>query len=57
MIREIHQAGLEIPVVGIGGITPSKKNAVTEAGSDGIAIISAISMSENPGLAAEMLLK
>lgn len=57
VIREIRQAGLEMPIVGIGGITTMNKTSVTEAGADGIAIISAISMSENPRLAAEMLLK
>lgn len=51
-IREIRQAGVCLPIVGIGGITPSNAKEVLLQGADGVAVISAISMAESPGQAA-----
>lgn len=43
VIREIRNAGLTVPIVGIGGITVENAVEVLAAGADGIAVISAIS--------------
>lgn len=41
-----------LPIVAIGGISERKASAVIKAGASGIAVLSAISGSENPGEAA-----
>ncbi|PQP83324.1 thiamine phosphate synthase [Paenibacillus sp. PCH8] len=41
-ILELRAAGIAVPVVGIGGITPDTTAAVMAAGADGVAVISAI---------------
>ncbi len=43
MIRECT----ELPVVGIGGITPDNCRLVMEAGADGVAVVTAITMSDD----------
>jgi len=48
VIKEIREAGITIPIVGIGGITKVRARSVIDAGSDGIAVISAISLSTDP---------
>ncbi|QFT88224.1 Thiamine-phosphate synthase [Bacillus sp. THAF10] len=48
VIRSIRKAGYTIPIVGIGGITPSNAKEVLEHGADGIAVISAISHAVSP---------
>jgi thiamine-phosphate pyrophosphorylase len=53
VIQEIRAAGISLPLVGIGGITSERITAIIEAGADGVALISAISKSENPKLVAE----
>jgi thiamine-phosphate pyrophosphorylase len=50
-IRRIH-VDVEVPIVGIGGITPERASDVIEAGAHGVAIISAISKAEDPTQAA-----
>lgn len=57
LIEEVRKAGITIPIVGIGGITSANARAVIEAGGDGVSVISAISLSEDPCRAAEGLLK
>lgn len=47
---------IQIPAVGIGGITLENAKSVVESGASGIAVISAVSMAENPRKAAEKLL-
>ncbi|QOS76958.1 thiamine phosphate synthase [Paenibacillus sp. JNUCC31] len=41
-VAELRAAGIAVPVVGIGGITPDTTAAVMAAGADGVAVISAI---------------
>ena len=53
-LREVADFYPELPIVGIGGITPDNANEVLEAGADGIAVVSAISLSENPLKVAEL---
>jgi thiamine-phosphate pyrophosphorylase len=48
---------VSIPVVGIGGITEANAASVTEAGAAGVAVISAITRSSNPEVAARRLHK
>ncbi|MCP3761805.1 thiamine phosphate synthase [Domibacillus sp. A3M-37] len=47
----------EFPVVGIGGITLENAGAVIKAGADGVSIITAISMADDPAAAAAFLKK
>lgn len=42
LIQEIRTLGIDIPLVGIGGITPDNASSVITAGADGISVISAI---------------
>ena len=53
-LRKVADLYPELPIVGIGGITPDNVNEVLEAGADGIAVVSAISLSENPLKVAEL---
>ena len=53
-LRKVSDLYPELPIVGIGGITPDNVNEVLEAGADGIAVVSAISLSENPLKVAEL---
>ena len=41
-VAELRAAGIAVPIVGIGGITPDTTAAVMAAGADGVAVISAI---------------
>jgi thiamine-phosphate pyrophosphorylase len=57
-IRRIRQSDAgAIPIVGIGGIQVHNAAAVTAAGADGIAVISAIAASPSPRQAAADLLR
>lgn len=53
VIKQIRDAGLTLPLVGIGGITVENAAAVIEAGADGVAVISAISKAGSVFEAAE----
>ncbi|QRF32121.1 thiamine phosphate synthase [Bacillus safensis] len=55
LITEVRRHGLQIPIVGIGGITYDNAAPVIQAGADGVSIISAISQSPDPKKAAEEL--
>ncbi|MCM2989313.1 thiamine phosphate synthase [Bacillus safensis] len=55
LITEVRRHGLQIPIVGIGGITYDNAAPVIQAGADGVSIISAISQSADPKKAAEEL--
>ena len=46
-ILEVSQQYPEIPIVGIGGITPDNAESVWEAGVSGIAVISALTEAED----------
>ena len=54
LVREVTGA-VGIPVLGIGGITPANAASVTEAGAGGAAVITAITMSDDPRTAASDL--
>lgn len=47
-LRNFRQNGIEVPIVGIGGITVENAASVVKAGADGVSIISAISLAESP---------
>lgn len=57
LIRRMKECYPEFPVVGIGGITLETAGAVMEAGADGVSVITAISMAEDPAAAAACLKK
>jgi thiamine-phosphate pyrophosphorylase len=54
VLRTIRQA-VRIPLVGIGGITHANAGDVIRAGADGVAVVSAIIASPDPGAAARAL--
>jgi thiamine-phosphate pyrophosphorylase len=53
-VRAIDDA-VEVPFVGIGGITPDNAADVVAAGAEGVAVISAITGAEDPGAATREL--
>src|SRR3989344_48886 len=53
-IRRIARR-VRIPVIGIGGISRYNAHQVIEAGADGIAVISALTLAPNPTIAARKL--
>jgi thiamine-phosphate pyrophosphorylase len=53
-IREIA-AAVDVPFVGIGGITPDNAADVAEAGADGVAVITAITQADDPEQATRNL--
>ncbi|WP_018663606.1 thiamine phosphate synthase [Heyndrickxia acidiproducens] len=55
MIKKMRNNGIQIPIVGIGGINLENAAGVIAAGADGISVISAIASAENVTLAAETL--
>ncbi|WP_050181621.1 thiamine phosphate synthase [Domibacillus robiginosus] len=55
LIRRMKKRYPHFPVVGIGGITLGNAEEVIEAGADGISVITAISLAENPASAAAVL--
>jgi thiamine-phosphate pyrophosphorylase len=57
VIELIREAGVTLPIVGIGGISLGKAEAVIKAGADGVAVISAISMADSPLVSAQELLR
>jgi len=46
---------VEIPFVGIGGVTPERASAVAAAGADGVAVITAITQADDPAAATREL--
>ena len=48
VISTIRQAGVTLPIVGIGGISIENAQEVLEAGANGVAVISAISKATSP---------
>jgi thiamine-phosphate pyrophosphorylase len=46
---------VDVPIVGIGGITPDNAGPVIEAGADGVAVITAITGADDPRAATESL--
>lgn len=54
LVREVT-ASVGIPVLGIGGISAANAASVMESGASGVAVITAITMSEDPQSAASDL--
>ncbi len=54
-VRKIRRV-TRLPILGIGGISAENARAVTRAGADGVAVISAITASEAPEKAAANLI-
>lgn len=52
VVRQIRNAGMTIPIVGIGGISVEHTGEVLKSGADGVAVISAISKAKSPFAAA-----
>jgi thiamine-phosphate pyrophosphorylase len=55
LIRMLREQGMNIPIVGIGGITPENARFVIDDGADGVSVISAISMAKSAGEKARKL--
>jgi thiamine-phosphate pyrophosphorylase len=53
-VRAVADA-VDLPVVGIGGVTPENAREVVEAGADGVAVVSAITAADDPERAARRL--
>ncbi|MFG1735211.1 Thiamine-phosphate synthase [Paenibacillus sp. GM2FR] len=53
ILRELREAGIHLPIVGIGGITVERVEEVMEAGADGVAVISAVTGAESAREAVE----
>lgn len=53
-IADIADA-VDIPIVGIGGVTPENAGEVIAAGADGVAVISSITAAEDPAAATRRL--
>ncbi|MHA2854126.1 thiamine phosphate synthase [Paenibacillus lautus] len=47
ILRELREAGIHLPIVGIGGITVERVEEVIGAGADGLAVISAVTGAES----------
>ncbi|MFC0273856.1 thiamine phosphate synthase [Metabacillus herbersteinensis] len=48
LIERVRDKGIQIPIVGIGGITAHNAASVIKGGADGVSVVSAISMSDEP---------
>lgn len=57
IIKEVRNSRIDIPIVGIGGITAHTAGNVIESGADGVSIISAISQADSPLDEAKQLRK
>ena len=55
-IKIMRDADINLPIVGIGGISESNANEVMAAGADGVAVVTAISHADSCKAAAEKLL-
>lgn len=48
LIQEIRKKGIDIPTVGIGGITLENASPIIKSGGNGVAVITAISLAMDP---------
>lgn len=55
IVREMREAGIDLPIVGIGGITEERSEEVIRAGADGVAVISAVTQAEQVRAAVERI--
>lgn len=54
-IKELRNSDIDIPIVGIGGITAENAAPVISAGADGVSVITAISHAQSPEESARKL--
>ena len=54
MLRELS-GSVGVPYLGIGGVTAENVGVVREAGASGVAVITAVTESDDPRLAAQAL--
>ncbi|OAZ46537.1 thiamine phosphate synthase [Paenibacillus polymyxa] len=57
ILYEMRKAGIDLPIVGIGGITIDRVEEMVVAGADGVAVISAVTQAKQIRVAAEGLKK
>ncbi|URJ35406.1 thiamine phosphate synthase [Paenibacillus polymyxa] len=57
ILHEMRKVGIDLPIVGIGGITVDRVEEVVGAGADGVAVISAVTQAKQIRAAAEELKK
>ncbi|PIC58230.1 thiamine phosphate synthase [Sporosarcina sp. P12(2017)] len=57
LVKEIHTAFTDMPIVAIGGITLATTGSIIQAGADGVAVVSAIASAKDPQYAASDLSK
>jgi thiamine-phosphate pyrophosphorylase len=55
LITEVRNKGINVPIVGIGGITSDNAATVIKSGGDGVSVISAISLADDPEKSARVL--
>ncbi len=56
-LRRVRQAIKNVPIVAIGGITLGNVDSALEAGADGVCVISAVCMADDPEEAARALVE
>lgn len=56
-LRGLRRAceAVDLPVVGIGGVTSERVRSILDAGAHGVAVLSAIILDEDPGAATEAI--
>lgn len=57
MIESMRKQGIDIPIVGIGGINIANAGQVIASGADGISVISAICLADDVKESAAQLKK
>ncbi len=57
IVSGMREHGVDIPIVGIGGITPEDIDALMETGLDGIALSGTILRAEDPVAQTELIIK
>ena len=55
LILEVRNKGINVPIVGIGGITSENAAPVMKSGGNGVSVITAISLSADPAKSAREL--
>ncbi len=57
LIKEVRSMGIDIPIVGIGGITSGNTAPIIKSGADGVAVITDISLANDSKENARKLVK
>jgi thiamine-phosphate pyrophosphorylase len=55
LLLEVRNKGIDIPIVGIGGITSENAAPVIKSGGNGVSVITAISLADDPAKSAREL--